>query len=40
MNINSPEVGVVRNYIELLLSLPYEKSSVENKDLKLARKRE
>ena len=39
MNINSPEVGVVRNYIELLLSLPYEKSSVENKDLKLARKR-
>ena len=39
MNSNSPEVGVVRNYIELLLSLPYEVSSVENKDLKLARKK-
>ena len=39
MNSNSPEVGVVRNYIELLLSLPWEESSVENKDLKLARKK-
>ena len=39
MNSNSPEVGVVRNYIELLLSLPWEVSSVENKDLKLARKK-
>lgn len=39
MNSNSPEVGVVRNYIELLLSLPWEESSIENKDLKLARKR-
>lgn len=39
MNSNSPEVGVVRNYIELLLSLPWEESSKENKDLKLARKK-
>ncbi len=39
MNSNSPEVGVVRNYIELLLSLPWEISTNENKDLKLARKR-
>ena len=39
MNSNSPEVGVVRNYIELILSLPWEESSKENKDLKLARKR-
>ena len=39
MNSNSPEVGVVRNYIELLLSLPWEVSTVENKDLKLARKK-
>jgi len=39
MNSNSPELGVVRNYIELMLSLPWEESSKENKDLKLARKR-
>ena len=39
MNSNSPEVGVVRNYIELLLSLPWEIKTNENKDLKLARKK-
>lgn len=39
MNSNSPELGVVRNYIELMLSLPWEESTKENKDLKLARKR-
>lgn len=39
MNSNSPEVGVVRNYIELILSLPWEESTKENNDLKLARKR-
>lgn len=39
MNSNSPEVGVVRNYIELLLSLPWEVKTAENKDLKLARKK-
>ena len=39
MNSNSPELGVVRNYIELMLSLPLEESTKENKDLKLARKR-
>ena len=39
MNSNSPELGVVRNYIELILSLPWEESTKENKDLKLARKR-
>ena len=39
MNSNSPELGVVRNYIDLMLSLPWEESSKENNDLKLARKR-
>ena len=39
MNSNSPEVGVVRNYIELMLSLPWEVSTKDNKDLKLARKK-
>ena len=39
MNSNSPEIGVVRNYIELLLSLPYSVSTNENTDLKLAKKR-
>ena len=39
MNSNSPEVGVVRNYIELLLSLPWEVKTNENRDLKLARKK-
>ena len=39
MNSNSPEVGVVRNYIELLLSLPWDTKTIENKDLKLARKK-
>ena len=39
MNSNSPELGVVRNYIELLLALPWEESKIENKDLKLARER-
>lgn len=38
MNSNSPELGVVRNYIELLLSLPWNESTKENTDLKLARK--
>lgn len=39
MNINSPEMGIVRNYIELMLSLPWSISTKENKDLKIARKR-
>ena len=39
MNPASPEVGSIRNYIELMLSLPWELSNKENKDLKLARKK-
>jgi len=39
INPNSPEIGIVRNYIELMLSLPWEVISKENKDLTLARKR-
>lgn len=37
MNSNSPEVGVVRNYIDLMLSLPWNNKDVENEDLNVAR---
>ena len=37
MNSNSPEVGVVRNYIDLMLSLPWNNKNKENDDLKVAR---
>ena len=37
MNSNSPEVGVVRNYIDLMLSLPWNNKDKENDDLKVAR---
>lgn len=37
MNSNSPEVGVVRNYIDLMLSLPWNNMDKENDDLKVAR---
>ena len=36
MNSNSPEVGVVRNYIDLMLSLPWNNKDKENDDLKVA----
>lgn len=39
MNSNSPELGIVRNYIELMISLPWNKSTKDNKDLKNARKK-
>ena len=39
MNQNSPEISVVRNYIDLMLSLPWNISSKDNNDLKLIRKR-
>ena len=32
-NSNSPEVGIIRNYIDILLNLPWNKSSKENFDL-------
>ena len=32
-NSNSPEVGIIRNYIDILLNLPWNKSSEENFDL-------
>lgn len=35
---NSPECSIIRSYIELLLNLPWNKSTIDNKDLKLARK--
>ena len=37
MNSNSPEVGVARNYIDLMLSLPWNNKDKENDDLKVAR---
>ena len=37
MNSNAPEVGVVRNYIDLMLSLPWNNKDKENDDLKVAR---
>lgn len=30
---NSPEVGIIRNYIECLMSLPWEISTEDNKDI-------
>jgi len=39
MNTNSPEVGVIRNYIDLMLSLPWNITKEENKDLILAREK-
>ena len=35
---NSPECSIIRSYIELLLNIPWNKSTIDNKDLKLARK--
>lgn len=35
---SSPEVNIIRNYIEWLLDLPWSKSTVDNSDLKKARK--
>lgn len=32
-NANSPEVGIIRNYIDILLNLPWNKSSEENFDI-------
>lgn len=39
MNSNSPEVNVVRNYIDLMLSLPWNTLSKENKNLRLVKER-
>lgn len=39
MNVNSPEMGIVRNYIELMLSLPWGTKSKESKDLISAREK-
>lgn len=33
-NPNSPEVGVIRNYVDWLLELPWKKYTVDNKDLR------
>lgn len=32
-NSNSPEIGIIRNYIDILLNLPWNKQSVDNSDL-------
>lgn len=32
-NSNSPEIGIIRNYIDTLLSLPWEKSTKDNNDI-------
>ncbi len=32
-NLNSPEIGIIRNYIDVLLNLPWSKSSEENYDI-------
>lgn len=32
-NSNSPEIGIIRNYIDILLNLPWNSSSEENFDL-------
>ena len=39
MNSNSPEVSVVRNYMDLMLSLPWNTLSKENKNLRLVKER-
>lgn len=36
--ISSPEIGVIRNYIDWLLKLPWQKTTIDNKDLKKAEK--
>ncbi len=36
--IASPELGIIRNYIDWLLKLPWQKSTIDNKDLKKASK--
>lgn len=33
-NPNSPEVGVIRNYVDWLLELPWKKYTIDNKDLR------
>jgi len=33
-NPNSPEIGVIRNYVDWLLELPWKKYTVDNKDLR------
>ena len=37
VSFNSPEVGTIRNYIDWLLSLPWNKETIDNFDLKDAR---
>lgn len=37
-NSNSPEIGILRNYIETLLSLPWSSSTRENNDIESIRK--
>jgi len=37
-NSNSPEIGIIRNYIETLLSLPWNNSTRENTDMENIRK--
>ena len=37
-NNNSPEIGILRNYIETLLSLPWNNSTRENSDIESIRK--
>lgn len=37
-NSNSPEISVIRNYIETLFSIPWNKYTEDNKDIKLIKK--
>ncbi len=37
-NLNSPEIGIIRNYIDVLLNLPWSKSSEENYDIESIKK--
>ena len=37
-SVNSPECSIIRSYIDLLLNLPWNKSTTDNKDLILAKK--